>query len=427
MPSFDAAELSRIREISSALAEAERPVRILRSLNWPVSVREEFFSRGAQHLPAVEYPKFDPTPTLRAIDRARAEIRDSGAVDGMLSRQAHAVEHSARMLAALGTAQFTVHSRALYGSPRDPLPDAETTSLALAEQLDATITTLGNVDLGARTTPQRDSADVARALRRAVRSQFGDLAPRVSRVKELSANALAGPRRIRVRRDAVFSDLDVGQLIHHEAFVHVGTGLNGHAQTSLPMLARSHAGSMRTQEGLAVFAEFISGAIDVDRLSRLAARVRGIEMALSGGDFLDVYRYFLERGAESQQAFENTRRVFRGGVVEGGAPFTKDDVYLDGLLRVHNFLRVIVRAGRVDCLRLLFCGKLDIEDIPALAQLSEAGLCVPPRFLPPWARDLRFLVAYLAYSSFLNRIHLDRMSEHYAAMLEDTPRVMAPG
>lgn len=427
MATFDAAEVARIRRVSAQLSEAEGPVRVLRSVGWPISVRERFFARNAGHLPEVEYGPFDPDPTLRTLDRAREGIRDSGAVDDMLRRQAHTVEHSARMLAAIATPQFSVHSREVYGGPRDPLPDAQTTSLALAVQLDEAIAALASIDLGAPREPNRDAAYLAKALRRAVRESFGALAPKIVLVDDLSANAVAGPQRIRIRRAAHFSDLDIAQLINHEAYVHVGTALNGHEQVALPMLGKSHAGTTRTQEGLAVFAELISGSIDVDRMSRLAARVQGIEMATSGASFIEVYRYFLQRGAAPKQAFENTRRVFRGGVLTGGAPFTKDVVYLDGLLRVHNFLRVIVSAGRVDCLRLLFCGKLDIEDIPALAQLTEAGLCVPPRFLPPWARDLRFMVAYLAYSSFLNRIHLDRVREHYADLLRDTPVLDARG
>ena len=193
----------------------------------------------------------------------------------------------------------------------------------------------------------------------------------------LSANALAGSERIRIRRGAVFNDKDIAQLIHHEAGIHVATSLNGRHQQLLPILAASHAGTTRTQEGLAVFSEFITGSMDLERLQRLADRTIAIKMAADGADFLEVYRYFLERTGVELQAFESTRRVFRGGVISGGAPFTKDIVYLDGLIRVHNFLRTLISQGRPDCLLLLFCGKLDMEDIPVLAELSQAGLCQP--------------------------------------------------
>jgi len=108
-------------------------------------------------------------------------------------------------------------------------------------------------------------------------------------------------------------------------------------------------------------------------------------------------------------------------VITGGAPFTKDIVYLDGLLRVHSFLRFAVSHGRADCLRLLFVGKLDLEDVPALSMLTQAGLCRPAQHLPPWAEDLRFLVGYLAWSSFLNRVDMQRVTAHYATLLADTP------
>ncbi len=76
-------------------------------------------------------------------------------------------------------------------------------------------------------------------------------------VDQLSANALAGPKRIRIRQGAQFSDRDVVQLINHEAHIHVATSLNGREQNLLPLLGASHAGTTRTQEGLAVFAELI--------------------------------------------------------------------------------------------------------------------------------------------------------------------------
>jgi len=49
-----------------------------------------------------------------------------------------------------------------------------------------------------------------------------------------------------------------------------------------------------------------------------------------------------------------------------------------------------------------------------------------PRFLPPWAADRRFLVSYLAYSSYLNSIDLGSIRRHYQSLLEKSPIVSAP-
>jgi hypothetical protein len=54
----------------------------------------------------------------------------------------------------------------------------------------------------------------------------------------------------------------------------------------------------------------------------------------------------------------------RGGLVEGGAPFTKDGCYLDGLLRVTNFLRIALVKGQSQLVRMLFVGKLAVDDTP---------------------------------------------------------------
>lgn len=84
-------------------------------------------------------------------------------------------------------------------------------------------------------------------------------------------------------------------------------------------------------------------------------------------------------------------------------------------------MRTAVALGRADLLQLLFVGKLDIEDIPALAELRARGLCGAPAHLPPWAEDPRFLISYLAYSSFLNTIDLTRLRAHYSALADAAP------
>ena len=122
------------------------------------------------------------------------------------------------------------------------------------------------------------------------------------------------PRQaIRVRRGARFTDRDFTQLLHHEAFIHVATSLNGKAQTTCPCWRLAIRAPPRTQEGLAIFAEVISGSIELDRLRRLADRVLAIQMAIEGADFLEVNRFFLERTGDPDQAFEDTGGCSRSG------------------------------------------------------------------------------------------------------------------
>lgn len=415
------AERDRLSEAAQLLRVAERGVRVLRTVAWPTEVAVRFFERGARELPEVRYERPDPAPALADVAAARRLIHGDSPVHAWLERVAGAIETGARMLAAVGTAEFCRLSRELYGSPADLMADGSLSALDLARHLDQTLDQFSEHPLVLPSVPCEDADAAAARLQKVTERHFGELAPAVEVVDDLSANALAGARYIRVRRGASFSDRDIQQLVQHEAYVHIGTTLNGVEQARFPVLAAGHPGTTRTQEGLAVFAEFITGTMDPDRLRRLADRVLAIHMAIEGADFLEVYRYFLERTGDPPQAFENARRVYRGGVPSGGAPFTKDGVYIQGLLRVHNFLRAVVQLGRIDCLHLLFCGKLDIEDVPALALLAAEGLCRYPRFLPPWASDLRFLTSYLAYSAFLNQVDLVAVRDHYAELLGESP------
>ena len=424
VPGFKAERLSgesvsRLTQAAVLLRKAERPVRVLRAVAWGPEISQRFFAAGETELPQVVYPKMSAAPVHEVLAAARALIDGDGPVQAWLRRIADVIAISADMLQALGTKEFHRLSVQLYGSPETDLLECDVTPLDLAQMLDQVLSSFANVELNLNAAGEIKTTAVELGVRMdaILKRHFGDAAPKIEIVDHLSANALAGARYIRLRRDAVFSDRDLAQLVQHEAFVHIATSLNGAAQNAFPILGAGHAGTTRTQEGLAVFAEIISGAMDPSRLLRLADRALAIKMAMDGADFIQLYRYFCERTKDKGAAFENARRVVRGGMVEGGAPFTKDGVYLEGLVRVHNFLRIAVQETRVDTIRLLFAGKIDIEDMPAITTLVANGLCVFPKFMPPWAKDLRFMLSYIAYSAFLNRMNLEKVRVHYKNML----------
>jgi uncharacterized protein (TIGR02421 family) len=414
MAAFSAAELTKLKKAALLLLKAEERLPVLRTLGWDRSVGDAFLKAGAVRLPEPSYPIVDPAASRERIAAARALIAGSSPVHDWLSRFADTTETTAALLSAVGTRDFHRHSVALYGAPGSPIADGKRSALDLALRLDAL---LADLEGGMRLEPPEvlDAHEIKRRLDAALPQHFGAEPPHVEVTRNVSGKAAAGRDYIKLREDAMFSDLDVTQLLQHEAFVHIATGKNGQAQANFPLLAESHPGNARTQEGLAVFAEFISGALDPRRFRRLADRVIAIDMAERGADFIEVYRFFRERGPEDPpfEAFENARRVFRGGVISGGAPFTKDSIYLGGLLEVHNFLRAAVKTGDAAYIRLLFVGKIDLADLAAMKLLSEEGLIHAPRFMPPWATDLRYLLSYLAYSTFLNEINLGAVVAKY--------------
>jgi uncharacterized protein (TIGR02421 family) len=406
----------RLRAVSEAISEAQKPVRVLRALAWPDGVKEDFFARGARELPRVEYAAPRAAGQAEKLRAIAADLDPAIDVERLLAETCESYAIAAEMLGGLGTRRFWELSVKLYGRPDSISCDGRTTNLALAQHFDGVLTRYPSY---ARPTGEATvAADRAAALLEArLAGFFTERPPRVEVVADLTANAVAGADAVKLKKGVRFSARDIAQLEHHEGHVHVATTRNGRAQPVLPCLGHGAPRTTRTQEGLATFTEFLSHTIDLERVQRLTNRILAIKAAEDGASFLDLYRFFQERGESKDGAFESARRVCRGGVLEGGAPFTKDVCYLDGFVRVANFLRVALTKGRADLVELMFVGKLDLSDLPAMVSLRRAGMLEPPKYMPDWARDLSFLTAYMAWSSFLDQTHLEGTEEVYEALL----------
>lgn len=422
-PGTDRALREQVIAATRLLADAARPLRVLRTIDWPIEARKRFLAAKGKVLPSVSYEQVDASRSLRKVERARRIRTGHATIDAWLTRHADAIQATAGMLQGVGTPDFYRHGRTLYGDSSTPLKLHPATPLDMARSIHQSIEQLARIRVDLAPAATHTATQVARIIRKELSARFGADAPAVTVVPTLSANALATSKEIRIRQDARFTDRDAQQLLQHEAWIHVGTSINGRHQDLLPILGVSYPYTTRTQEGLAVFAEIISSTMELDRFRRLADRVVAIQMAADGADFLEVYRWFLERVGQAEQAYENTRRVYRGGVITGGAPFTKDVSYVFGLLQVSNMVRAMFAAGRADVLRLLFCGKLDVQDLPVLCELAALGLCRAPRHRPPWATDPRSLLATLAYSTFINQIDLEPLTRYATQLVADSPIV----
>ena len=409
-------------EAADHLRAATASMKILGSLIWDDSHKQAFLKYGK--LPNPEYSAVDLETCFDHVKDARQRIENKGVVGEWLTRMADSIETTAVMLGSRGSPEFFTQSCKLYGVPTEVLIDKKTRVIDLAHHMDET---LDGLDIENLVIDGYEiwltAEEFAKRLSPNLIEHFGDKAPRIEMTSDIPSKALAGSRRIRVNSNARFTPRDVHQLMQHEALIHVATTLNGKEQDNFSFLGRAHARVTEIQEGLAVFAEIISGAMDPRRFRRLADRVIAIQMTIDGADFKEVFDYYLERLGNAEEAYDNTRRIFRGGVISGGAPFTKDMVYLNGLLRVHNFMRTVVKLGRADLIRLLFVGKLDLEDVPALATLAAEGLIEKPKYMPPWAKDLRFLVSYMSYSGFLNQVKMPGFQAYYEEALADVPKL----
>jgi uncharacterized protein (TIGR02421 family) len=411
--------------IDRELVVVARKIRVLSSITWPAHLEDEFlsgWSAGRPELPKVPSPRVSLRGETGALEALMGRCDRVHPLGSFLWKTARSYLEAARMLEGAGTEEFTRHSIALYGRPDDRYRTQDVTGLSAAEFLLRTTDAL----LGGHEIPPC-VADIpaevfAERLRRAIDEFFVEDQVAVVVDPGLASKAIAGSKRVRVRAGALFTEVDFAQLLHHEALVHTLTIINGKKQPHLRCLGLGAPRTTRTQEGIAVLAELATMSMDIQRLRRIALRVRTLDLALSGADFIEVFRAFLDAGQTESESYKSAQRLFRGGDVRGGVAFTKDCVYLKGLLEVHTLLRLAIRDNRPQLVRHLFAGRLTIGDVVELAPFFESGLLAGPRYVPPWASDLGCVAASLAYSAFLTHIDLSAVGLEGVAAAEESWR-----
>ncbi|UXI68837.1 flavohemoglobin expression-modulating QEGLA motif protein [Tahibacter amnicola] len=404
--------LARCTALDRRLVAAVRGIRLLQAISWPATAQESFLSdwqNGRRRLPTIHYAAPDLAEERAELIAIHDEAPAGHPIGEYLRRSADSWRVATQLLESVGTSHITEHSVRLYGRPGDKLPGAELTNLDAARHF---IGLAGELDQEILSS-DADYCIPAETLRAELQQQLDAFFQfhkiQVEIDPELLAKAAAGPTRIRLRSATCFSEYDRHQLVEHEAFVHSLTGLNGREQPNLQSLGRSSPRVTATQEGLAVFAELMSGSIDIERMKRISLRIVAIHMALAGADFIEVFQFFLESGQTEADSFASAQRVFRGAPVDGGVAFTKDNVYLHGLLTVHTFFRWALKHRRLALCHALFAGKMALHDVIALEPYFDSGYLAQPLYLPPWAKRANGLAGMLAFSLFANHIRIARV------------------
>ena len=405
-----APEIAHHAALDARMVIAASDIRLLSLASWPAGREIDFvadYARGVARLPQIDYPRLDFSDARAELDAIAREADPGHPLGQYLIESARSWQTAARLCEVLGTPAVTELSVQLYGSPFDPLPgdgpDARVAArhfLSIADEYDRELIS------PAEQVPISATA-LQLQLQRDLDDYFHERVIDVVLDPDLIAKAAAGATRIRLRTTASFSDYDRDQLLQHEAFVHSLSALNGRLQPVLGSLALSSPRATATQEGLATFAEQITGSIDISRMKRLSLRIEAVAMAMEGADFIEVFRYFLDAGQSPEESFASAQRVFRGVPTTGGAAFTKDAVYLRGLVSVHTFFRWAMRQRKLRLCRWLFAGKMTLVDVQRFAPLFESGVLLPPRWMPRWIARANGLAGMLAFSLFANQIRLD--------------------
>ena len=419
----------KIKTLSERLVEVQKPIRVLDAIKWDHSIEAEFFAQKAKVLPRVDastYQKvplgFDPEKKKTELADLIAETRRSlGETDDLgilISKIAQEYFDLCDMLASRGTAKFHELSKKLYGSPKDRFFDEDVTILDQGRQLYDILAQLEGKFLGHDYPKDIGSDEVMKQLTERFAKSF--LAGRIQvQISDgIVADAAAGADLIKIKGGAKFSAKDIAIFEVHEGWVHVATTLNGKAQKTAKFLSKGPPRVAATQEGLAILMEILTFSTYPLRARTINDRILGVDKAEEGANFLDVYQFYLNEHYSEQDAFRNSMRVFRGGVITGGAPFTKDISYCRGFIENYNFIRTAIRKGHPEIVPFLFCGKMHVNDVPLLYQKSLEGIVDAPALLPPQFEDLNGLAVWMSFSNFLNVVNMAKVSSFYDGLFK---------
>jgi uncharacterized protein (TIGR02421 family) len=414
--------LAKTIEHDALLVETVQPIKILNALTWPREAEARFLEgwrAGRPELPVVQLKQQDFRKEIEILEGIQSKCDRGHPLDNLIFKTARSYTSAARMLGAIGTPDFTNYSIELYGKPNDEYKTQNWTALDAA---DFFLTKTDEL-LGGFVVPPTVSdipvEDFAERLQKEIDNFFVDDKVDVVIDPALSSKAIAGSSRVRLRGGAMFSELELNQLLEHEAHIHAATMLNGKRQKNLKLLSLGSPRTTRTQEGIAVMAELMTLTLDIMRLRRIALRIKAIALALDGADFIEVFKSFLDAGQSEEESYQSTVRCFRGGDVRGSTVFTKDTVYLKGLMEVQAFLAVTIHENRPELANALFAGRLSIGDVIELAPYFETGFLVGPHYMPHWASDLRTLASALACNAFFTRVDLTHVKLENFVRLEE--------
>lgn len=427
--SIESNELQMIQELSTRLVEAQSTIRILDSIKWDDSIRQEFFKHKGEKLPEVDkaYYMNKPLPfdanekqeEFRLISRdAQNNLGQYSPITRLIKRQCEEYCRATEMLAARGTPAFSELSKELYGSPDDAFYSGGPRLSELGNVLFDVLTAL-DVQLKSEADVKRYTPVEAQQILQERLSSFFDQHPGKVTVMisdDMIADASAGADNIKLSTRAMFSDRDLKYLEVHEGWVHVGTTLNGAMQPYCYFLSKGSPSSSVIQEGLAVITEVFTFSSNPGRIRKITNRVVAIDKVRQGANFIDIYRYFISCNFSEADSYNQTVRVFRGSTPSGGS-FTKDLSYAKGFLLIYNFIRFAISQRKVDAIPLLFTGKLVLDDLPLLNALREAELLSPPVYLPGPFKDLAALSAWMSFSLFLNKFNLNEIQKNFKFLL----------
>lgn len=306
----------------------------------------------------------DPENEKRKLFNIPLENIEHPTLAFLLREKRQELEKQLIMLEERGSKKFMYTSVSLFGTISDEvLTIAKNILLRDHNQERREITHLGSTDF----------ARAARLQMNAYKKKFPQLDLTVRVRKDISGLLVSGSC-LYVGKDLHISRRRLEPLIQHEVGTHILTYCNGHLQP-LDLMYRGLAGYEQLQEGLAVFSEYLVGGLTHNRMKTLAGRVVAVHSLTHGASFVETFRSLQnDYGFTDKSAFNIAARVYRGG------GYTKDSIYLKGLVQVLRFLR---DGGDI---AKLYGGKFALEHMPLIEELLHLDILKQP-LLPAFLQN----------------------------------------
>lgn len=262
------------------------------------------------------------------------------------------------MLAHLGKEKFLYNSLRYFGRPkRDDIRNAEY------------ILGLPPINLAAGLAPRLDVTTAQDRFERALTDYGLDGRIKVDPNMVADVMVLNSTQTVVLKQGARFTNKQLNYLVEHEIGVHMVTTMNSLIQP-LKVFSIGLPVNTKTQEGLAVMAEYLSGNITLSRLRKFALRVIAVDAMCNGATFVECFNLLAGKWeVPEDDAFTIVTRVYRGG------GFTKDYLYLSGFLQMFRFW------SNGDDMNPLLIGKTSMDFYNTVLELQERQLLLEPQFI----------------------------------------------
>lgn len=337
----------------------DRLVKNIELLNYlnPLNIEQEkknFFARKYRKNPTFNYRKikFDPYRMQRLFFSQRLEKIKDEKIRNLYQNIIYEYSGLIQCIETIGKGKpFYYNSLKVFGTPKER--DVENARFILHFE-DEDETEFMN---------KKHSAIDAEAYFKAFGKRY-DFEFNIKKSTHISAAAMVlnASETLVLKKNHKFSDNDLMVLANHEIGVHMVTTFNGKSQP-LKIFSNGFVNNTETQEGLAVFSEYMSGCLTLKRMKELAYRVIAADSLIKGYDFKGTFDLlYSQYKLDKETAWQITLRVHRGG------GFTKDYLYLTGLKKVYDYYH------QGEDLNPLLTGKVTLEDKSAIVRLQQLGL-----------------------------------------------------